>query len=55
MNQRDNNTRLGDISYQLSKIAQELRIIREFLSADELHISGDEFNRKYKEKYGEQD
>lgn len=49
---RDDNTRLGDISYQLSRVADELRIIRELLGYGDLNISENEFNSKFQEKYG---
>lgn len=49
MNKSDNE-RLGDISYFLNKIGQELRIIRELLSQGELNISPEEFNKKFYEK-----
>lgn len=50
--ERDTNTRLGDISFQLSKIVSELRIIREFIYGKDLNVDEDYFNQKYKEKYG---
>ena len=49
---RDTQTRLGDISYQLSKVVDELRIIREFIYGKDLNVDEDYFNQKYKEKYG---
>ena len=50
MNIKSDNERLGDISYFLNKIATELRIIREMMGQTELHISEEEFNRKFKER-----
>lgn len=50
-NYRDDNTRLGDISYQLSKIALELRIIREYFTQGDLNIDPDYFNEQFKKKY----
>lgn len=48
--ERDLNTRLGDISYQLSRVVSELRILRELFLQTEITISPDEFNRKWAEK-----
>ena len=50
--ERDNNTRLGDISYQLSKIADELRIIREIATGSEITLTSDEFNSRMNQRYG---
>ena len=50
--ERDNNTRLGDISYQLSRIADELAKIRTILGMDDLNIDPDYFNEQYHKKYG---
>ena len=50
MNHKSDNERLGDISYFLNKIATELRIVRELLTQQDITISSDEFNNKFKEK-----
>ena len=50
-NYRDTNTRLGDISYQLSEIAKYLKI----LIGSDLTIDPDYFNAKMKEKHGKKE
>ena len=44
---RSNNQRLGDISYQLSRLVDELRAIREVIIANDAqyYVSQDEFNK----------
>lgn len=42
---RSDNERLGDISYQLARVADEMRAFREYLVANGQYIvSEDEFN-----------
>lgn len=49
---RTDNQRLGDISFQLSNLVDELRIIREILYANnsEYHVSQEEFNTRIAKK-----
>ena len=51
---RDNNTRLGDISFQLSRIADELKIIREYLGIGDITIDPEYFNKQFKKNYGKE-